>query len=207
MRDVHVPISAYDPEMPKLWSRTIETHRREVRDAILETTAALVAEGGLRSATMSEIAERTGIGRATLYKYFPSIEAILLAWHERRIAGHLQQLARIRDEADSPAEALEAVLGAFALISRESHGHHDGELAAFLHGDAQVAHAEQQLQRLIRDLIVAGQERREVRDDVAPDELALYVRHALAAARTLTSKTAVSRLVAVTVDALRPRMG
>ena len=71
--------------MPKLWNETIEAHRREVRDAILDTTAALVAEHGLRSVTMSQIAEKTGIGRATLYKYFPDVEAILPAWHERQI--------------------------------------------------------------------------------------------------------------------------
>ena len=195
--------NAYHCDVPKLWSRTIEAHRREVHDAILDTTAALVAEGGLRAATMSEIAERTGIGRATLYKYFPSIEAILRAWHERQIAGHLEQLARVRDEAGSPDEALKAVLSAFALISRESHGHHDGELAAFLHRDMRVADAEQQLRKLIRDVVAAGQERGEVRDDVTPEELAAYSLHALAAARTLPLEAAVSRLVAVTVDGLR----
>jgi AcrR family transcriptional regulator len=62
-----------------------------VRDATLDTTAALVAEHGLASVTMSQIAEQTGIGRATLYKYFPDVEAILVAWHERQIAGHPQQ--------------------------------------------------------------------------------------------------------------------
>ncbi|MGH2817757.1 MAG: TetR/AcrR family transcriptional regulator, partial [Actinomycetota bacterium] len=74
--------------MPKLWNETIEDHRREVRGAILDTTLALVAEHGLLSVTMSQIAEETGIGRATLYKYFPDVETILLAWHERQINGH-----------------------------------------------------------------------------------------------------------------------
>ncbi|TJV36742.1 MAG: helix-turn-helix transcriptional regulator, partial [Mesorhizobium sp.] len=55
--------------MPKLWNETIDAHRRAVRDACLDTTAALVAEHGLLSVTMSKIAEETGIGRATLYKY------------------------------------------------------------------------------------------------------------------------------------------
>ena len=191
--------------MPRLWSRTIETHRREVHDAILDTTAALVADGGLRAATMSEIAERAGIGRATLYKYFASIEAILLAWHERQIAGHLKQLVRARDEAGSPEEALEAVLSAVAQISRESRSHHDGELADFLHRDKQVAAAEQQLRKLIRDLVAAGQKRGEVRNDIPAEELAAYSLHALAAARTLPSKAALSRLVAVTADGLRRR--
>ncbi len=72
--------------MPKLWHATIEAHRREVRDAILETTARLVAEHGVRAVTMSQIAEETGIGRATLYKYFPDVDAILVAWHDRQVA-------------------------------------------------------------------------------------------------------------------------
>lgn len=49
-----------------------------------DTTAALVAEQGLTSVTMSRIAKESGIGLATLYKYFPDVESILLAWHERR---------------------------------------------------------------------------------------------------------------------------
>src|SRR5262245_17513296 len=69
----------YNVSMPKLWSETITLHRREVRDAILDTTVALVAEHGLHAVTMSQIAEATGIGRATLYKYFPGVEAILHA--------------------------------------------------------------------------------------------------------------------------------
>lgn len=70
---------------PKLWSETIETHRRAVQDSILDATAALVAEQGLREVTMSEIAEKSGIGRATLYKYFPDVDTMLLAWHERQV--------------------------------------------------------------------------------------------------------------------------
>ena len=84
--------------MPRLWDETIEAHRREVRDAVLDSTAALVAERGLRSVTMSQIAEETGIGRGTLYKYFSGVEAILVAWHERQVGGHLECLSEIADQ-------------------------------------------------------------------------------------------------------------
>lgn len=99
--------------MPKLWNETIDTHRRAVRDATLDAAATLVAKQGLLSVTMSRIAEETGIGRATLYKYFPDVEAILTAWHERQVAGHLEQLIAIRDKAGNPGECLEAVLDAY----------------------------------------------------------------------------------------------
>lgn len=190
--------------MPKLWTDTIEAHRHAVRDAIIHTAARLAHADGLRSVTMSKIAEETGIGRATLYKYFADVEAVMLAWHERQITGHLQQLAEAGERSGTPAERLEAVLEAYALISHESRGHRDSELAAFLHGDAHVARAEQDLRRLVRRLVVEAVDSGDVRDDVAPDELVSYCLHALTAASGLASKAAVRRLATITLAGLRP---
>ena len=195
---------AYTSAVPKLWNETIEAHRREVRDAILDTTAELVAEHGLRSVTMSQIAEDTGIGRATLYRYFSDVDAILLAWHERQIAGHLGFLAEVRDQAVGPRGQLEAVLESYALISHETHGHHDSALAAFLHRDKHVARAQEQLHAMVRDLLVEGVESGDFRDDVAPEELATYCLHAVSEAGRLPSKGEVRRLISVTLAGLRP---
>lgn len=195
---------AYTTGVPKLWNDTIEAHRREVRDAILGTTVSLVEQHGLLSVTMSQIAEETGIGRATLYKYFPDVEAILFAWHERQIDGHLGHLAEVRDRAAEPRERLAAVLRGYALISYESRGHNDSELAALLHRDEQVARAEHRLRDMVRDLITEAAESGEVRDDVAPSELTNYCLHALTAARNLPSSAAVGRLVEITLVSLRP---
>ena len=197
-------VASYTRVVPKLWNETIEAHRREVRNAVLDTAAALVADRGLLSVTMSRIAEKTGIGRATLYKYFPDVEAILLAWHERQISGHLQYLAEVRDQAGDPSKQLEAVLEAYSLISHERLGRHDTELGAFLHRDEQIAAAQQQLRDMIRDLLAEAANTGHLRDDVPPDELASYCLHALAAASSLPSKAAVRRLVTVTLAGLRP---
>jgi AcrR family transcriptional regulator len=188
--------------MPKLWNETIEAHRHAVRDATLETTAALVAKHGLRPVTMSKIAEKTGIGRATLYKYFSSVEAILVAWHERQVSAHIEYLAEVRDQAGDTGERLKAVLEAYALIAYE---HHGTELEALLHRGKHVARARKQLSNLVRDLLTEAAETRNVRDDVAPDELASYCLHALAAASSLPSKAAVRRLVTVILAGLRCR--
>ena len=197
----------HSSSVPKLWNDTIEAHRRDVRDAILETTANLVAEQGLLSVTMSQIAERTGIGRATLYKYFPDVEAILRAWHQRQITAHLDHLAEVRARPGTPAERLEAVLEAYGLITREARSHHDSELAALLHRDEHLAGAQHHLHDMIRGLVTEGAAAGELRTDVAPDELATYCLHALAAARILPSRAAVRRLVAVTLAGMRPPGG
>lgn len=191
----------YTRVVPKLWTDTIEAHRRAVHDATLDTTAALVAEHGLLSVTMSKIAEETGIGRATLYKYFPDVQSILFAWHERLVSGHIQLLAEVRDQTGDPDKALESVLDAFAMIT---HQRHDGELAALLHRGDHVARAQQHLIEFIRDLVTEGATAGTLRSDVSADELATYCLHALTAASSLPSKAAVHRLVSVTLAGLRP---
>jgi len=188
--------------MPKLWNETIEAHRRNVRDAIMDASATLAAELGLAALTMSQIAEQSGIGRATLYKYFSDVEAILVAWHERQIARHLDHLVEIRDQAGDAAERLQAVLEAYAFITYE---HHGTELAGFLHQREHVARAQKHLRNLIRELLIEAAAKGGVRSDVAPGELASYCLHALAAASSLSSKSAVRRLVQVTLAGLRRR--
>jgi AcrR family transcriptional regulator len=191
--------------MPRLWNQTIEAHRREVRDAILDTTAALVTEHGLLSVTMSQIAEQTGIGRATLYKYFSDVEAILVAWHDRHVTGHLEHLAAARDQAADPGKRLEAVLEAYALVAHGmSHQRYGTELTALVHRDEHVAQAQQQVHDLIRDVLAEAAKAGDIRSDIAPDELASYCLHALTAAGNLPSKAAVRRLVTLTQAGLQP---
>jgi Bacterial regulatory proteins, tetR family len=150
----------------------------------MDTTAALVSAHGLASVTISQIAAAAGISRATLYKYFPDVEA--------------------RDAAATPADRLEAVLEEFALI--QHHQHHDTELpAALLHRGEHVARARRQLQDMVGDLLTAAAEAGAIRSDVAPGELAGYCLHALTAAGSLSSEAAVRRLLAVTMAGLRPQ--
>jgi hypothetical protein len=58
---------------------------------------------------------------------------------------------------------------------------------------------------MIRELGTEAATTGEVRDDVSPDELAIYCLNALAGAGRQRSKAAVLRLVTVTLDGLRPR--
>ena len=191
--------------MPKLWTDTIDAHRRTVHDAILDAAWQLVEEHGLLAVTMSQIAEKAGIGRATLYKYFPDVETILYASHQRHVAAHLDHLVQLRDKGGGPAERLEAVLQAYAMIAYRREQHGTEELGALLHRGDDVSRAQQQLVDLIEDVLREVAAAGQLRDDVAPDELASYCLHALGAAGTLPSEAAVQRLVAVTLAGLRPQ--
>ena len=201
-QSVVVEVRLYSCCMPRIWSETIAAHRDAVRDATLDATAALVAEHGLTGVTMSQIAKESGIGRATLYKYFPDIESILAAWHERHIGGHLHRLAEVAEVGGgtSPSERLEAVLREYATLSRQ---HRDGsDLAALLHQGEHVLRAHAQLNEFLTALVREAAERGEVRDDIPAGELAAYCLHALTAASGLRSDAALDRLIAVILAGL-----
>lgn len=151
--------------------------------------------------TMSAIAQEAGIGRATLYKYFPDVESILLSWHERQIQEHLTKLLDIKDQTAGIRQQLEAVLHAYAFLSRSGHAEVG---AARLHQGEHAGRAQEQLKDFLAELIQEGAGAAVFRGDVAPVELATFCLHALGAASALTSQEAVLRLIRVTMDALQP---
>jgi AcrR family transcriptional regulator len=193
----------YACRVPKLWDETIESHRRVVQDAILDTVAAIISKGGITAVSMARIAEDTGIGRATLYKYFPDVEAILRAWHERQVTRHLAELSELGASTDDPRARLTAVLEGFAQRMRHDHASH---LSTLLHSGEHVARAHHALLDFVRDIIADGAGS-VFRDDVPPAELAQYCLHALMAASALPTKAAVPRLVDVTLAGLSKRKG
>jgi AcrR family transcriptional regulator len=189
--------------VPKLWSETIDAHRHAVQEAILDAAWKLASERGVLSVTMSHIAEHAGIGRATLYKYFPDVESILVAYHDRHVGGHLARLAELRDQEGEAGERLEAVLREFARICYHRGRHGTGELTALLHRDEHVRAAQSQVSNLFLELLTDASAAGVLRGDVSPAELANYCVHALSAAGDLPSEDAVDRLVAVTLAGLR----
>ena len=187
--------------MPKLWNDTIESHRKDVRDAIFEAAAALAAERGLTSVTMSSIAERAGITRATLYKYFSDADVILRGWQERQVERNLAELVAARDRASDAEQRLVLMLETYARLVHQQHA---SELVALLHHSASASRGYRQLTEMLRDLIADGANRGRLRKDVSPVELASFCVHALSGAHTLPSMAAVRRLVSVTISGLKP---
>lgn len=194
--------------MPRIWADTIDSHRRQVHDAILDATAELILEHGPMSVAMSAIAERTGIGRATLYKYFPDIESILIAWHARDFGDHLAHLATL---AESPSVTLDDVI-AFVSAQRERHHQHGatdivGTIAHALAGDG--AAMPDAIEREIIDALTALMRqlarRKEIRTDLQPEDLARWLFHTIHAPGDLNSNAVAELLAASLAPTVRGR--
>ncbi|WP_097327123.1 TetR/AcrR family transcriptional regulator [Paractinoplanes atraurantiacus] len=187
--------------MPKLWDATIESHRQVVHQAILDVTAALVRAHGPAAVSMSQIAKDAGIGRATLYKYFPDVTAIVTAWQEQQIARHLDRLAAAGETQQDPAVRLTATLTAYASAI---HAHHDDKLFALVHSNDHAGRAQDKLRTFLAGVIAEAAATGTVRTDAEPGHLADYCLFALAAAATMPDEAAVGKLVDIVHTGLRP---
>jgi AcrR family transcriptional regulator len=87
----------------------------KARQAILAAAGDLMLSGGLAAATMDAIAARAGVGKATIYKWWPSRGAVALDGFLDRVAGTLAI-----PEGLATAEALSWQIGALVTLFRDT---------------------------------------------------------------------------------------
>jgi AcrR family transcriptional regulator len=93
------------------WDASLAAHRARQRRVVFDATMALVAEQGLSDVSMAQVARRAGIGRATLYKYFPSVEHILAAVALEEVIRERAALDQALDGVDDPLDRIRVSVG------------------------------------------------------------------------------------------------
>ena len=66
--------------MPKIIGESLASHRELTRARLFEALGTLMEEQSFESITMSQIAERAGVGRTAVYNHFADKEVLLLAY-------------------------------------------------------------------------------------------------------------------------------
>jgi len=74
-----------------------EEQKLENRKKIIRAAVDAITEKGMKAATMREIAQRAGLGDATIYNYFPTKEAIMYAYYEDQLEAGVERLKSIAD--------------------------------------------------------------------------------------------------------------
>src|SRR5689334_642155 len=89
--------------------------RPERETLVLDTAAQLFYERGVHEVGMDELIRATGLGKATVYRLFPSKDALIGAYLERLSASILAAIdADVAGFADRPDRALAAIFDAVA---------------------------------------------------------------------------------------------
>jgi AcrR family transcriptional regulator len=99
--------ACYDQAMTET-ERPLRADARRNRERILASAGELFARLGTE-AQMDQIAEHCGLGLGTLYRHFPTKEALLTAIVRQRVEG-MADLAREAERISDPGAALETIL-------------------------------------------------------------------------------------------------
>ncbi|MFD9130499.1 TetR/AcrR family transcriptional regulator [Kitasatospora sp. NPDC059571] len=152
-----------------------------------------------------EIARAAGVGVGTLFRHFPTKEALLEAVMVRRLEAIASETAALAAEAE-PAEAF---FGCFRLLIDRSAGKNEFTQALAAAGvDAHTALQESSaaIQTLLADLLAGAQRAGAVRPDLGlPELIALLVGTTTTMEQLRTDPDARERIFEVVFDGLRPR--
>lgn len=147
--------------------------RDRERNAARILDAAIGVLGERPEATMAEIAEATGLGRATVYRHYPTREALLAAIREDAVAASASALDASRLD-DGPADA---ALERFVRSCWAVHDRHLLVISAIgpLSGPSAVLVEKRHITERVAALIARGQASGEFRTDRDPAWLATSI--------------------------------
>jgi AcrR family transcriptional regulator len=187
------------------WNETVAGHRDRQRQRIVESTMALVSEHGLSDVTMAQVAKQSGIGRATLYKYFPGVEEIVAEHVLQTVRSHHDVLERAVEGVEDPVDAIRACL-TILLEYFGTEGHRSASTAVNpeqfspeVGRDVREAFA--RMHGLLTDLVVDARRAGRLREDVDAHFTAQLLYQMLAAGRAavvagrMTAGEAVERIM------------
>lgn len=96
----------YTRVVPKISAPTLEKHRKETVDRLLDAFSELVMSRGYAEVSLADVAAQAGLARTAIYNYFPDRETLLFAWTDREMGRSLAILESELEGADTVAERL-----------------------------------------------------------------------------------------------------
>jgi AcrR family transcriptional regulator len=183
-------------------THNLRADAQENRDKIRDAARALFSERGLE-VSMREVARRADVGPATLYRRFPTKQALI----DDVFADELRACRQIVMDgcADpDPWRGFSSVIEGLSVLNVQNQGFVDAFMAA--HPQAPVfAHHRAALLRRLRALASRAKRAGRLRHDFVLDDLVLVLLagRGLSSARPATRTAAARRFAALALDAFR----
>ncbi len=182
--------------------RPLRADARRNRERVLAAARRAFAEQGY-AVPLDEIAVAAGVGPGTVYRHFPTKEALFEAVSLANVED-LAADARARAEADDPGAAFAGFLDRVAEQALAKRDLPDALAGA---GSGAVAAAVADMHDALDVLLARAQEAGGVRRDVSVTDLIALLKGLLHAVRGEPDPGVGHRLLAVVHDGLRPKEG
>jgi AcrR family transcriptional regulator len=196
-RDRH-PAMTHQPQLETRKPRADAVRNRE---RVLEAAKAVFSQGG-PEASLEAVARCAGVGIGTLYRHFPTREALYEAIYRREV-DQLVELAKDLESRMAPVEALRCWLHAGVEFMATKKGM-SAALALAAHGSSElVAYSLDRLTRAIGELLQRAATAGEIRADLDPEDLLRMLVGMCYAHDRPGWQAKVLRLIDVFIDGLR----
>ncbi len=194
-----------DDGLPAKPARKPRADRVRNRERVLEAAKAVFAEGG-PAGSLEGVARRAGVGVGTLYRHFPTRQALFEAVYRREV----EQLAELAEQLGTdlpPLEALRRWMRANVEFVATKKGM-SAALAVAVHASSDLtAYSMDRLGRALGVLLRRAVEAGAVRDDIGPEDILRTVVGLCYTHDKPGWQGHVLRLVDVFVDGMRKRQG
>lgn len=185
-------------------ARAMRADARRNRDRLVEVALRAFSSG--EEVTLETIARQAGVGIGTLYRHFPTREALV----ETVYRG---ELARLRDTASellasgAPEAALRAWMDGFADYVAAKRGMAETLRAVAATGAISPAQTQQTLTATIKGMLDAGAAAGTLRDDVAAGDVLASLTGIFLVAGAPGQREQAGRLLDLLMDGLRAPAG
>ncbi len=179
--------------------RPLRADARRNRERVLDAAREAFAEAGF-GVPLDVIAARAGVGPGTVYRHFPTKEALFEAVTLARVED-LVEVARAGADSTDPSGALDAFL---ARLAYEAAAKRDLPDALGGVGAEAVALARTELYKALDLLLARARAAGAVRVGIGASELLALIKGLLQAVQESSDPDLPARLVAVVRDGLRP---
>ena len=174
------------------------------RERVLEAAKAVFSAGGA-DASLEAVARTAGVGIGTLYRHFPTREALFEAVYRREVQ-HLGDLAeKLKEQKMQPVEALRQWMRSNVRFVATKKGMSAALALAVDKNSKLVSSSSDRLARAVGGLLNRAIAAGEIRDDVSPEDLLRALVGMCYMHDQPGWQTSVLRLVDVFIDGLRIR--
>jgi AcrR family transcriptional regulator len=171
------------------------------RSRLLDAARAAFASGR-QPVTLEQIARDSGVGIGTLYRHFPTREALVEALYRKELA---DLCASVDDllATQSPERALRAWMGRFADYVAAKREMADALRSVFAAGTVTVSQAREELAGAVRTVLEADVSAKTLRDDVRAEDIVAMIVGIFTATSLAGGREQLERMFDLLMDAVR----
>ena len=152
-----------------------QRHAAEIRERLFRAALDLFAQHGFADTTVEDITNSADVGKGTFFNYFPSKDHILLAFAEMQLA----KLQSIIENLRATGEPVPQFLRTLGMRMTEEPGRNPSMVRALLLANLSSTPVREAMRvnqarghALLTEFVKIGQERGELRNDLAAGEIA-----------------------------------